>query len=761
MRFFLPLMVLAILANSHSACSQIYVTVNGAGLQNGTSWANAYSGSQLRQVVAVSPPLPTQVWVAAGTYYPHPTSRDSTFKIATNLKLFGGFIGNETVYTQRDWVNNVTTLSGDLGIANDTSDNSYNVVTFDNGSMCGIDGFTVTGGNANDDVNPWHTYGGGVFNMSMGTVSSVSNPDLYNCRFVNNHGIYGGAVANYVGSGMALVDIRNCHFENNTAFFGGAVYSAGQPDVMWWVPGNNATTFIHGSTFINNSAIGPNRNGGAITIERGGGDVNIVSSHFEDNFADNSGGAICINNIGGLLDNFGNYHVQIDSCSFIHNGVESTAGSALFHNSMSSDSSTLTVKNCFFEDNYSQLVWSASTAIWLNHSGTYLTRNRFIGCRFINNQRGHGGDVILSKAGPNSAGTETGLDSLLISNSFFYNNFNGEDIAMDAQNDAKHVAIISNSTIYHDTTTGTFTNSVYNTATWYGMGNFPGTKSSLYMFNSIIYRKLASFWGNNPMEIRTQLFNAPSNALYTYTSNSVITNSLPWPAAYGIDGGGNNEDYPGFVDTANMDFHLVCNAFGVDHGSNALIHPDTLATDINGDNRIFNSTVDMGAYETTVTGITLIPAVAANGMTITFNHNYNGLADSVHWSFGDNGTSSVDGGTHTYAQPGTYTICLYIENTCGTADSCFSIGIFPASTASINADQNDLLLYPNPVKEELNIQGADGYKMLCIYNAIGQQVYHGTGNTNKIRTAALPGGVYMLELKGKDGRLLRGRFVKQ
>jgi hypothetical protein len=92
----------------------------------------------------------TQIWVAAGTYKPTDgTDRAATFELVNGIRVYGRFAGTETDRSERDWVANPTILSGDIGVAADTTDNCYHVVTnTGNDSTTVFDGFTVTGGHA-------------------------------------------------------------------------------------------------------------------------------------------------------------------------------------------------------------------------------------------------------------------------------------------------------------------------------------------------------------------------------------------------------------------------------------------------------------------------------------------------------------------------------------------------------------------------------------------------------------------------------------
>lgn len=226
-----------------------FVKQDGTG--NGTSWENA--SGDLPGVLSKAQPG-DEIWVAKGTYLPtncqtcSPDDRSASFNIPNGVKLLGGFIGTESRLKQRDWKKHVTTLSGDIG-QEGNADNSYTVVFTQNvSSQTVVDGFVISDGNADANVDPGHPYrsGGGWYNDGSG-FGNQSSPFIANCIFRGNRAKGGGALFNNAEGGGTAPALINCVFIDNQATYGGGAI---------FIHGRNAISqpSIENCQFVNNQA---------------------------------------------------------------------------------------------------------------------------------------------------------------------------------------------------------------------------------------------------------------------------------------------------------------------------------------------------------------------------------------------------------------------------------------------------------------------------------------------------------------------------
>jgi hypothetical protein len=245
----------------------IYVDDDAFGLNDGTSWENAYFYLQDALVDANTAEKPVEIHVAQGVYRPDTGimaipefgRKSMTFQLINDVALRGGYAGiNEPDPNARDVSLYETILSGDLNgddieVAdpNDLLDeltrieNSYHVVTGSRTDVNAVlDGFTITGGQADDprENEPYLRYGGGIYNVlgspmiinctlsgnlaqrgGGGIYNQEGNPTLINCIFsYNRTERHGGGIQNFYGD----PSLENCIFSGNQAkSTGGGMYN--------------------------------------------------------------------------------------------------------------------------------------------------------------------------------------------------------------------------------------------------------------------------------------------------------------------------------------------------------------------------------------------------------------------------------------------------------------------------------------------------------------------------------------------------------
>ncbi len=199
------------LDQAQAAGSVLYVTPTATIGTLCTSWTNPCSLQAALSKAASG----DEIWVAAGTYKPTSTTdRAVSFNLKSGVKIYGGFAGTETARSQRDWRTNVTILSGDIGVAGDSSDNSYHVVyAEDVDATAVLDGFEIHSGSANGSMET--SQGGGMLCID-------SSPSLANLVIYNNHAAVGGGLYNALESSPSLVNVT---FRTNEAGYGGGIYN--------------------------------------------------------------------------------------------------------------------------------------------------------------------------------------------------------------------------------------------------------------------------------------------------------------------------------------------------------------------------------------------------------------------------------------------------------------------------------------------------------------------------------------------------------
>jgi hypothetical protein len=101
--------------NVHACSAPVFVKAIAAPGGNGATWATAIRDlNEAVQLADLTSPHP-EVWVSRGTYKVDSGTHDRSLTLHVGgLTLYGGFLGNETQLSQRNWILNPCVISADI-----------------------------------------------------------------------------------------------------------------------------------------------------------------------------------------------------------------------------------------------------------------------------------------------------------------------------------------------------------------------------------------------------------------------------------------------------------------------------------------------------------------------------------------------------------------------------------------------------------------------------------------------------------------------
>ncbi|MDR6806906.1 hypothetical protein J2Y45_004098 [Dyadobacter sp. BE34] len=578
----------------------LYVDINvntGAGGYTGAgdSWANAVPEladvlKWAREEYAAgdhgwSSANPLRIFVAKGRYLPAyhiddryytaDGGRNNGFVMVRDVQLYGGFdpaAGIEDLDDERILPNIATPgqgtlLSGDLS-GNDSPDNFENhaenvhhvVLAGGIVGMGSIDGFTISGGNADESMaDPFGVNGQFVMSSAGGGMYLAnSSLSVKNSLFYRNTGVLGGGTLVF-GSASEPV-FTHCTFHSNTAETGGGAgsYTAGPKFNDCVFSENTSSSFGGGmgnvqsnSSFVDCGFTGNISDAGGGMANQGSNPT-ITNTNFIENKARNGGGMF---NGGGLI--------TVNGCGFLRNSAEADGGGLI------NGQTQVFFSKCIFEGNSADQRGGAMR----NDRATVAIRNS----RIIANNSPQGGGII-----------NEGCPSILLVNSIVSENT--AQMAGGMMSGVGESVVVANCTFWG------------NASEQFGGGALLNFQAPLTLANTVI-------WGNEAIGIS----NSPEASILSSGDQlPVVTNSLVanwggsdnWDDLRGVDGGGNIDIDPAFTSVTPTDANfldLTDSSPARDAGSNAayITAGGNLANDkdLSGNPRSFGPSIDMGAYE--------------------------------------------------------------------------------------------------------------------------------------------------------------------
>jgi len=150
---------------------------------------------------------------------------------------------------------------------------------------------------------------------------------------------------------------------------------------------------------------------------------------------------------------------------------------------------------------------------------------------------------------------------------------------------------------------------------------------------------------------------------------------------------------------------------------------------------------------------------SATNLDVSFQDTSTNDPVTWDWDFGDGNNASGQNVTHTYANGGSYVVCLTVTNAAGSDTHCDTLQV---SGVGINTVETGLKVYPVPSQQWLMIESPVSVDQILIVDLLGNRVDALSINHDGLiilDVSNYPAGIYMLEAKTANGSFIR-KFVK-
>lgn len=392
-----------------------FINKAAKGQENGTSWKDAFTN--IHEALST---IPTgNFWMASGTYLPDSGTNNPAKYPTLGVKssLYGGFSGNESALNQRDFVNNVTLISGDLdGDATRGKNSSGLLIVADSTVIDGIHFEWAELGSALSSTGHAVTIRNSWFNQNYSQNGAIYLGRNSKLNFANlvieNGGIPSASYGAAIHAQSSTIAGKNLTITNNAAVYGGGLYLTGSQVT---IDGLNLTkcramiggAIVSGSTrlelsgatikdnftFVPSSFKPGNELAGG--IYQSAGQLIMTQSNLEKNTATNRGGAIY--SIGGNISITG---TQVSSNTSQYGGgiyidsaqkVEATLTGVDFIKNIADSSGGALFVNRYISTAFEKVSFDGNQATYGGALWDYLNIGTAKDMTFLNNSATYGG----------------------------------------------------------------------------------------------------------------------------------------------------------------------------------------------------------------------------------------------------------------------------------------------------------------------------------------------------------------------------------
>lgn len=593
-----------------SAQSTYFVKADATGADNGQSWQNAFTDLQSALSEAEYGDI---VRVAQGTYKPtSDNNREAYFELKNGVKIMGGYAGSGTNPDARDFYQNETILSGDIGIENDSTDNSYTVVYSDGtDENTLLDGFTIVEGNADETAfefaNLHQRNGGGIY---LTALSNDIKCIISHCKIKDNYAANGGGIYVFDADANSVLPhlLADSLLNNNASNNGGGIFWWGNSEISEDVSVADSLHFTqnrgqYGSGISLNGKDNDNRFLFQNSVFENEETAVYLSSNITIDFRGTFTDCAFLYNekaidfLGYAPDEF-----ILSNCFFDHNG-QGAVQLDFFSQQLSDVEKNVTVENCLFDWNSVDVInnfnFPNGGAVSFEDVGEEI-QLKVSGSTFRYNSADMSGGAIY-------AGSP--LISIDVENSFFLGNTANDGTGGGIHAQSNDVSV--RNTIFQANIAktgggirminGEVLNCVFlaNNVLQQGGGircNLPTIANCIFKDNINFGLGPDIFCNSFPLQVHNSLFSAADCEAINYANSNI---SCDTGTIFDAD--------PLFTDVDAVDFSIAFNSPARNAGDNSFWQNIPDPTDYFGNERIQGSSIDIGIYETPPLGAVLTP----------------------------------------------------------------------------------------------------------------------------------------------------------